>query len=281
MNVTAPTVEGMFKRAEFGKELARRSSCRTTLRSAAAEFMLRLPDALDDWHGIPGLDLYRAQAAHLAAHPDALTAPIRAEEFTALELACVGLIEDARAEERAIHRFPQLRPFRARFHVATGPGMAEQFDRIARALIDPESAPEDERLAPAASGADRWRAGGYRHARSLLPAPRRPPRGRYGKAARHDPLLPDARSRGRCLCPTHLRRTQRAGVGARRAPAAALRAPHRLKRPAGRRGRGRKAPFITRNLSATLRGVSDRPCARRRPISRLVRNSGGPDPKFW
>lgn len=38
--------------------------------------------------------------------------------------------------------------------------MAEQFDRIARALIDPESAPEDERLAPAASGADRWRAGG-------------------------------------------------------------------------------------------------------------------------
>ncbi|MFC3118378.1 hypothetical protein ACFOHS_09585 [Jhaorihella thermophila] len=72
--------------------------------------MLRLPDALDDWHGIPGLDLYRAQAAHLAAHPDALTAPIRAEEFTALELACVGLIEDARAEERAIHRFPSCAP---------------------------------------------------------------------------------------------------------------------------------------------------------------------------
>lgn len=95
MNVTAPTVEGVFKRAEFAKELARRSSCRTTLRSAAAEFMLRLPDALDDWHGIPGLDLYRAQAAHLAAHPDALTAPIRAEGLTALELACVGLIEDA------------------------------------------------------------------------------------------------------------------------------------------------------------------------------------------
>lgn len=139
----------MYLRALWGRDFvlvptAGDFESRTGLRPFAAEFMLHLPDALDDWNGISGLDLYRAQAAHLAAHLDALTAPIPAEGLTALELACVGLIEDARAEERAIRRFPNLRPFWARFHGETGPGMAGQFDRIARALIDPSRDPEDE-----------------------------------------------------------------------------------------------------------------------------------------
>ena len=139
----------MYLRALWGRDFvlvptAGDFESRTGLRPFAAEFMLHLPDALDDWNGLPGLDLYRAQAAHLAAHLDALSAPIAAEGLTALELACVGLIEDARAEERAIRRFPRLRPFWARFHGDTAPGMAGQFDRIARALIDPDQAPEDE-----------------------------------------------------------------------------------------------------------------------------------------
>ncbi|GAB4382928.1 nitric oxide reductase activation protein NorD [Albidovulum sp.] len=139
----------MYLRALWGRDFvlvptAGDFESRAGLRPFAAEFMLHLPDALDDWNGIPGLDLYRAQAAHLAAHLDALAAPIPAEGLTALELACVGLIEDARAEARAIRRFPNLRPFWARFHGESGPGMAGQFDRIARALIDPDHDPEDE-----------------------------------------------------------------------------------------------------------------------------------------
>ncbi|WP_082688608.1 nitric oxide reductase activation protein NorD [Ruegeria marisrubri] len=140
---------GMYLRALWGRDFmlvptAGDFESRTGLRPYVAEFQLHLPDALDDWNGIAGLDLYRAQAAHLAAHLDALRAPIPAEGLSALELACVGLIEDARAEARAIARFPNLRALWGRFHSETGTGMAGQFDRIARALIRPDEPAEDD-----------------------------------------------------------------------------------------------------------------------------------------
>lgn len=117
---------------------------RMGLRPFAADHKLYLPDALDDWRGIPGLDLYRAQAAHLAAHFAAMKNPITAEGLVSLQMACIGLIEDARAEELAIARFPKLRRFWARFHTKTAGGMAGQFDRIARALINPDLPGEDD-----------------------------------------------------------------------------------------------------------------------------------------
>lgn len=117
---------------------------RAGLRPFAADFTLHLPDALDDWNGIAGLDLYRAQAAHLAAHYAALRAPISAEGLAPFQMACIGLTEDARAEELAIARFPRLRDLWRQFHTETAPGTAGLFDRIARALIDPDAAPEDE-----------------------------------------------------------------------------------------------------------------------------------------
>lgn len=139
----------MYLRALWGRDFVLTPTAgdfesRAGLRPFAADFTLHLPDALDDWHGIPGLDLYRAQAAHLAAHFAALHAPIPAEGLVPFQMACIGLIEDARAEELAIARFPRLRDLWRRFHAETAPGTAGLFDRIARALIDPDAAPEDE-----------------------------------------------------------------------------------------------------------------------------------------
>lgn len=130
----------MYLRALWGRDFmlvptAGDFETRTGLRPFVADHMLHLPDALDDWQGIAGLDLYRAQAAHLAAHLAALRAPILAEGLNNLQLACIGLIEDARAEALAIARFPNLRHLWARFHNDTAPDMAGQFDRIARTLL--------------------------------------------------------------------------------------------------------------------------------------------------
>ncbi|SOC02484.1 nitric oxide reductase activation protein [Rhodobacter maris] len=128
----------MYLRALWGRDFvlvptAGDFEARAGLRPFAEGQMLHLPDALDDWEG--GLDLYRAQVAHLAAHLASLTAPIATDGRSALDLACIGLIEDARAEALAIRRFPNLRALWARFHGATAEGIAGDFDRIARALL--------------------------------------------------------------------------------------------------------------------------------------------------
>ena len=69
----------MYLRALWGRDFmlvptAGDFENRTGLRPFASEFKLHLPDATDDWDGIPGLDLYRAQAAHPAAHYSAIRA---------------------------------------------------------------------------------------------------------------------------------------------------------------------------------------------------------------
>ncbi|MBZ4022682.1 VWA domain-containing protein [Rhodobacter sp. TJ_12] len=131
---------GMYLRALWGRDFvlvptAGDYETRAGLRPFAENRRMHLPDALDDWQGAPGLDLYRAQVAHLAAHLAVLRAPILAEGLGALDLACIGLIEDARAEALAIRRFPNLRGLWARFHSQTGTGIAGVFDRLARVLL--------------------------------------------------------------------------------------------------------------------------------------------------
>lgn len=142
----------MYLRALWGRDFmlvptAGDFETRAGLRPFAADYKLHLPDALDDWQGIPGLDLYRAQAAHLAAHFAAMKTPIVAEGLVPLQMACIGLVEDARAEELAIMKFPKLRAFWGRFHNETAAGMAGQFDRVARALILPDVLSDDENAA--------------------------------------------------------------------------------------------------------------------------------------
>jgi len=71
--------------------------------------ILHLPDALDDCGDVAGLELYRATAAHMAAHMAYSTAPISAEGLSPAQMFFIGLVEDARIEYKAIKEFPGLR----------------------------------------------------------------------------------------------------------------------------------------------------------------------------
>lgn len=138
---------GMYLRALWGRDYimaptAQDFDSRDGARPYVEGYTLHLPDALDDWHGQTALDLYRAQLAHLAAHLSSLKAAHQGEGLNALQMTCIGLIEDARAEALSIARFPRLRDLWAPFHAQTAPGMAGVFDRLARVLLT--ETPEDD-----------------------------------------------------------------------------------------------------------------------------------------
>ncbi len=150
---------GMYLRALWGRDFFMRPTAgdfdsREGFKPFIADFFLHLPDAYDDWDGIPGLDLYRAAAAHCAAHVVSTTARLDADRLSTLQQVCVGLIEDARVEALAIRRFPRLREFWAQFHSAKPKGetVGDYLNRIARALLDPAYEDADPLVAWARDG---------------------------------------------------------------------------------------------------------------------------------
>ncbi|NOR43186.1 MAG: VWA domain-containing protein [Gammaproteobacteria bacterium] len=74
--------------------------------------VLHMPDAVDDvgpeGGKIPGLELYRATAAHMASHMCYSTSSISAEALSPAQMFFIGLIEDARIEYKAMKDFPGL-----------------------------------------------------------------------------------------------------------------------------------------------------------------------------
>lgn len=102
-------------------------------------YFFHLPDAFDDLPGVHGVELYRAAAAHCAAHWVATTTPLSAENLDPLQMALIGLIEDARVETLAIRRFPGLRQLWSQCHSIGADQAAsagDYFNRLARALLD-------------------------------------------------------------------------------------------------------------------------------------------------
>ncbi|MRD73748.1 VWA domain-containing protein [Rhodocyclus tenuis] len=161
---------GMYLRALWGRDFFLRPSAGDFAspegsRPFIADFFVHLPDACDDWQGLPGLELYRAAAAHCAAHIVATSARLDGEassqpaQLSTLQRACVGLIEDARVEALAIRRFPRLKELWLQFHRpdaqpeaptnAPADSVGARFGRIARALLDADAADD----AGAADGA--------------------------------------------------------------------------------------------------------------------------------
>ena len=154
---------GMYLRALWGRDFFMRPTAgdfdsREGFKPHIADFFLHLPDAYDDWNAngqqIAGLDLYRAAAAHCAAHVMHTRARIDADRLNTLQQTCVGLIEDARVEALAIRRFPRLREFWAQFHVAEarGDSVGDILNRIARTLLDPAYEDADPIVAWAREG---------------------------------------------------------------------------------------------------------------------------------
>ncbi|MGD2118944.1 MAG: VWA domain-containing protein [Chromatiales bacterium] len=81
----------------------------TDFRPYIEHRILHMPDAVDDFGDIPGLELYRATAAHMAAHMSYSTAPISAEQLSPAQMFFIGFLEDARVEYKAANDFPGLK----------------------------------------------------------------------------------------------------------------------------------------------------------------------------
>lgn len=106
-------------------------------------YFLHIPDAYDDFTTgktrLPGLEVYRAAAAHCAAHIVHTREPISAEELNPWQMAVISIIEDARVETLAARQFPGLRHLWSQFHVipsSQGNTAGDFLNRLARALLD-------------------------------------------------------------------------------------------------------------------------------------------------
>ena len=106
--------------------------------------VLHMPDAVDDIGDIPGLEVYRATAAHMAAHMMYTSAPISAEALSPAQMFFIGLLEDARIEYKAIQDFPGLKKLWCSLlsleydEAPEHPGMVI-LEKIALMLLDPEA----------------------------------------------------------------------------------------------------------------------------------------------
>ena len=132
----------MYLRALWGRDFWLRpaASDGEGTQPFIADFTIHLPDALDDAPDAAGTDLYRAMAAHAAAHLAYTREAMSAEGLTPLQVAAIGVIEDARVEALAARDFPGLAAAWRRLHRATPSGDARigaLLGRVARALADP------------------------------------------------------------------------------------------------------------------------------------------------
>ncbi|MFP5467456.1 MAG: nitric oxide reductase activation protein NorD [Gammaproteobacteria bacterium] len=139
----------MYLRALWGRDFYLRPSAgdfesREGYRTFIADHFIHLPDAYDAVDGNAGMvdatQLYRAAAAHAAAHVVFTRQPISAESLSPWQMALIGLLEDARVEALTLARFPGLRPLWVRLHTAQASQdetAGDWLNRLARALLDP------------------------------------------------------------------------------------------------------------------------------------------------
>ena len=138
----------MYLRALWGRDFFLRPTSgdyesRDGYRPYIEQRLIHVPDAYDDQAGVAGLTLYRAAVAHAAAHLVYTRSVLSAESLSPLQMALIGLVEDARIETLAIREFPGLRPIWALFHgvdASANQDWGDQLSRLARALLDPDYA---------------------------------------------------------------------------------------------------------------------------------------------
>ncbi len=81
----------------------------TDFRPYISSHIMHMPDALDDAGEVKGLELYRATAAHMAAHLCYTHSALSAEQLSPAQLFFIGYMEDARIEYKAVTVFPGLK----------------------------------------------------------------------------------------------------------------------------------------------------------------------------
>ncbi len=104
--------------------------------------VIHMPDAFDDYAGLPGKDLYRATAAHAAAHLVYTKKPLSMEQLNPAQMFTIGLFEDARVEALAVREFPGMKQMWSAIHAKvrevscpTSP-VVGLLERLTYALLD-------------------------------------------------------------------------------------------------------------------------------------------------
>ncbi len=139
----------MYLRSLWGRDFFIRPTSgdfetREGYRPYIEHYFIHLPDAFDDYaaegmEAVSGMDVYRASAAHAAAHIVFSHYDTEAEALTNLQRLMIGVIEDARIEALAVRKFPGMKPLWIKLLPADASldeGLKPILDRIARSLLD-------------------------------------------------------------------------------------------------------------------------------------------------
>ncbi len=108
-------------------------------RAGYSTGIIRIPTAYPGFRGEQAKDLYRAALAHIGAHMTFGGPQFPIAKLKPVQVALVSLIEDARVEQLAMHRFPGLRRLWLPFHIAQSTGLMTApslLARLSHALID-------------------------------------------------------------------------------------------------------------------------------------------------
>ncbi|MCC7548442.1 MAG: VWA domain-containing protein [Burkholderiales bacterium] len=136
---------GFYLRALWARDTALRPATvsgegRKGQRVSIVDGVIRMPRAFEVFLGQDGVALYRAAAAHAAAHLQFSAQRFALRALRPIQVALVSLIEDARAEHLAMREMPGLRALWLPFHVALPTvtfSAVSLMQRLSRALIDP------------------------------------------------------------------------------------------------------------------------------------------------
>jgi hypothetical protein len=140
----------MYLRALWGRDFFMKPTAgdfetRDGYKPFIEDYFIHLPDAYDAVEGNQGVvdasQLYRAAAAHAAAHVVFTRHAISAESLNPWQMALIGLAEDARVEALALAKFPGLRSLWADLHTVSSSQCktaGDWLNRMARAWVDPD-----------------------------------------------------------------------------------------------------------------------------------------------
>jgi len=142
-----------YLRALWGRDFFMRPTGAdyTDFRPYIEAHIIHMPDAVDNFGDIPGLELYRATAAHMAAHLCYTKSRISAEQLSPAQMFFIAFIEDARVEYKAIAEFPGLKKLWRSLLDAEYEGDVEHptmivLERLALMLLDVSVTCDDEEL---------------------------------------------------------------------------------------------------------------------------------------